>query len=130
MWIQRPIPPFLMGVQKIFLPVRMTYTITVQHGPAPQGAMNWRSFQDLGTGITVHIDVSDLTEEFDVNRTLGAPEKTDRRYDILLRAQKLLSVCPVVLYTHLGVSYTCAHIPGTAVSECFCSDAFGIQCPA
>lgn len=108
----------------------MAYTITVQHGSAPQGSQNWRVFQTEGTG-TIHIDVSDLSEEFDADRNSTGLAQINRRYDILLRAQKYLTSGSTILYTNLGGNYLCTHEQNPmSVSECFCSDEFGIVCPS
>ena len=108
----------------------MAYTLSVLHDPAPQGALDWRVFQTEGTG-TIHIDVTDLSEDFDVDRSSAGLAQINRRYDILQRAQKYLTSGSVILYTNLGNGYQCTHEPNTAfVSECFCSNEFGVVCPA
>jgi hypothetical protein len=105
----------------------MAYTVSIQHGPAPVGALNWRLFEASQDHSDIHVDVSDLGTDYQT-RNEAADAMALRRLYIVQRAFQMSESCSVILYTNMDTQ-TCVHNPAYQVSECFCALAMGLQCP-
>lgn len=105
----------------------MAYTVSIQHGPVPVGALLWRTFEASQDHSDIHVDVSDLGTDY-LNRSEAVDAMALRRLYIVQRAFQISESCSVVLYTNMNPQ-TCVHTPAYEVSECFCAPTMGLQCP-